>query len=141
VKQGALISTRYSTVNMLRTMEDLLGMAPLGLNDGLQRPMSDVFTRQFTPWSYKPIVPDVLRTTKLPLPRKTSDNQVSESVREKARPAHNGAYWAARMQGFDFKKPDHLDTARFNRIVWQGMKGEDVPYPTVRSGKDLGEER
>jgi hypothetical protein len=63
VKQGAVVSTRYSTVNMLRTIEDLLGMRPLGLNDGLQRPMSDVFTRELKTWNYTPIVPEVLRSS------------------------------------------------------------------------------
>ena len=30
VKQGAVVSTRYSQVNMLRTIEDLYGLTPLG---------------------------------------------------------------------------------------------------------------
>ncbi|MGH9730658.1 MAG: bifunctional YncE family protein/alkaline phosphatase family protein, partial [Candidatus Acidiferrales bacterium] len=31
VKQGAVVSTHYTTVNLLRTMEDILGMGPMGL--------------------------------------------------------------------------------------------------------------
>src|SRR5262249_36213138 len=43
-------------------------------HDGLQRPMTDVFTTQLKPWSYRPIVPDVLRTTQLQLPPPTAAN-------------------------------------------------------------------
>ena len=46
VKQGAVVSTFYATVSMLRTIEDVLGIEPLGLNDGLAVPMSDAFDRQ-----------------------------------------------------------------------------------------------
>jgi DNA-binding beta-propeller fold protein YncE len=141
VKQGEVVSARYTTVNMLRTIEDLLGMAPLGLNDGLQPPMSAVFTTEFKKWDYTPIVPGVLRTTKLPLPPRTAENQLPESELRQARPAHDGAYWAAKMQGFDFKRSDHLDAGRFNRVLWEGMRGEDVPYPATRSGLDLSRNR
>jgi len=137
VKQQALVSTRYSTVNMLRTIEDLMGMQPLGLNDGLQPPMSDVFTRELKPWSYHPVVPPVLRMTTLPLPDANAQNQLSPDKLRQARPPHDAAYWAAKMQGFDFKHADRLDPVRFNRAIWEGLKGEDVPYPKERSGLDL----
>jgi len=141
VKQGPVISTRYSTVNMLRTIEDLLGMEPLGLNDGLQPPMSDVFTTELKKWDYTPIVPEVLRTTTLPLPPRNSANHLPARMLRKAHPAHDAAYWSARMRGFDFKRSDHLDAARFNRVLWEGLKGEDVPYPATRSGLDLSKNR
>ena len=44
VKQGALVSTRYTTVNMLRTIEELLGTGRMGLNDAAAAPMADVFS-------------------------------------------------------------------------------------------------
>ena len=43
VKQNAVVSTRYSTVNMVRTIEDVLGLEHLNLNTAYQRPMTDVF--------------------------------------------------------------------------------------------------
>jgi len=141
VKQGEVVSTRYSTVNMLRTIEDLLGMQPLGLNDGLQSPMSDVFTRNYLSWSYSPIVPPVLRTTTLPLPTPSDDNQLPASLLMIARPAHDAAYWAAKMSSFDFKHSDHLDTAAFNQALWQGLRGGTVPYPTIRTGRNLRKNR
>jgi len=141
VKQGDVVSTRYSTVNMLRTIEDLLGMQPLSLNDGLQPPMTDVFSRDLKKWDYTPIVPHALRKTTLPLPPPTRANQLAAAKLRNARPAHDAAYWAAKTQVFDFKHSDHLDTARFNRVLWEGMKGETVPYPAKRSGADLRNNR
>ena len=139
VKQGAVVSTRYSTVNMLRTIEDILGLEPMGLNDGLQEPMADVFTKDLKPWSYTAIVPDVLRTTQLPLPPPTKANTLvkTNAVLAFARPPHDANYWGEKMAGFDFTRSDHLDTARFNRILWSGLKGVDTPYPGGRSDRNF----
>lgn len=139
VKQGEVVSTRYSTVNMLRTIEDILHLKPMGLNDGLQPPMTDVFTHELKPWKYTSIVADVLRTTQLPLPPATAANRLAQTarVREFARPPHDAAYWGGRTRGLDFTRSDHADTARFNRVLWAGLKGEEVPYPMVRSGRNL----
>src|SRR5262249_28990546 len=43
VRQGAVVSPRYNTVSMLRTIEAVLGIQPMGLNDAVQQPMSEVF--------------------------------------------------------------------------------------------------
>ena len=43
VRTNALVKTRYSTVNALRTIEDVLGLEHLNLNTAYQRPMTDVF--------------------------------------------------------------------------------------------------
>jgi hypothetical protein len=45
------------------------------------------------------------------------------------------------MKGLDFTSSDHVDAARFNQILWAGLKGEDVPYPTNRSGLDFRKNR
>ena len=43
VKQGAVVSTPYNTINLIRTMEEVLGLAPMNLNDALAAPMADIF--------------------------------------------------------------------------------------------------
>src|SRR4029077_15730071 len=43
VKQHAVVSTHYSQVNALRTIEDLLGAPHINLNTAYARPMADVF--------------------------------------------------------------------------------------------------
>jgi DNA-binding beta-propeller fold protein YncE len=133
VKQHALISRRFNTVTLLRTMEEVLGIKPLGLNDALQPPMAEVFSPQQAAWMYKAKVPAVLGTTQLPvaaqIPReKTGNGQV---------PAHDATYWANKTNGFDFSTEDKLDSEQFNMILWNGLKGEDQPYPSERSGADL----
>ncbi len=71
VRQNALVSERYTSVHVLRTMEDILGIEPLGLNDSSVEPMTAVFDRAAEVWDYRAVVPAVLRTTQLPLPAAT----------------------------------------------------------------------
>jgi hypothetical protein len=94
-------------------------------------------------WNYNPIVPDVLRTTQLPLPPKTASNnlKLTNTITAFAGTPHDGRYWAAKMQGLNFTSSDHVDAARFNRILSAGLKSDNVPYPTVRSGLDLRKNR
>jgi len=142
VKQGAVVSTHYTTVNMLRTMEDILGMGPMGINDDVIEPMADVFTTEAHAWTYTAIVPQILRSTKLPVPAATSASaETSGNDFAYASPRHSAAYWAAKTRGFDFNVEDHIDSAKFNRILWRGLMGAKVAYPTVRSGRDLRENR
>ncbi|HEV2221747.1 MAG TPA: hypothetical protein VGR84_01965 [Candidatus Acidoferrales bacterium] len=142
VKQGAVVSRHYTTVNMLRTMEDILGMGPMGINDDVIDPMADVFTTEAHAWTYTAIVPQILRSTKLPVPAATSASAgTSDKDFAYASPRHSAAYWAAKTRGFDFNVEDHIDSARFNRILWRGLMGAKVAYPTVRSGRDLRDDR
>jgi hypothetical protein len=139
IKRGEVVSTRYSTVNMLRTIEDILHLNPMGLNDGLRPPMIDVFTQERRTWAYHPIVPDVLRTTQLPLPSPTPDNTLvkTERIRAFARSPRDAAYWGDRTRGLDFTRSDHANTFLFNHVLWAGLRGEDSHYPANRSGRDL----
>ena len=132
VKQGAVVSERYNTVSMLRTIEEVLGIKPLGLNDAVQAPMTEVFSSQLTPWTYQARVPTVLRSTKLPLPPESSANvaPVSQSM-------HDARYWEQQTVGLDFSREDQVDSERFNLILWKGIIGEGHPYPAERSGLDL----
>ncbi|MGH9711661.1 MAG: hypothetical protein ACRD37_14060, partial [Candidatus Acidiferrales bacterium] len=36
---------------------------------------------------------------------------------------------------------DHIDSARFNHILWEGLMGAQTAYPKVRDGRDLRENR
>jgi hypothetical protein len=42
-KRGAVVSNRYDQLSMIRSMELILGMRPLGLFDALATPMYDAF--------------------------------------------------------------------------------------------------
>jgi hypothetical protein len=140
VKQGAVVSQRYNTVSMLRTIEEILGMQALGLNDAVQPPMSDLFSPGQSSWSYTSRVPAVLRKTQLPLPAETPSEKTRASANA-ARPARDAAYWAEKTQGYDFSSEDKIDSAAFNQVLWNGLKGEDQPYPSDRDGRDLSRDR
>jgi DNA-binding beta-propeller fold protein YncE len=134
VKHGAVVSHRYATVNLVRTIEDVLGMGPMGLNDALAEPMAEVFDTAQAAWTYNARVPGVLRTTALPLPPAASADAGCPAK------ARSPAYWAAAMADQDFKEEDRLDTPRFNLALWRGLKG-DTPYPFARDNRDLREGR
>ncbi|HKF52322.1 MAG TPA: hypothetical protein VKB26_08425, partial [Candidatus Acidoferrales bacterium] len=135
VKQGAVVSTHYDTVNTLRTIEELLGMKPMGINDAVAEPMADVFTTEYKPWTYTATVPEILRSTQLPVGNAAQNGGASADAY--AKPRHDAAYWADKTKGMDFSVEDRIDPAKFNRIVWEGLVGKDVPYPTARDGRNL----
>jgi DNA-binding beta-propeller fold protein YncE len=136
VKQRAVISKRFNTVTLLRTMEEVLGIRPLGLNDALQPPMSEVFSTQQATWNYQARVPAILRSTKLPLPAATAEDGCGA-----VESGHDAAYWAGETKGFDFTGEDKLDSESFNMVLWKGLKGKSQPYPSERDGRDLSKHR
>jgi YVTN family beta-propeller protein len=140
VKKGARVSKRFNTVTMLRTIEEVLGIKPLGLNDALQPPMAEVFSNRDASWNYTAKPATVLRSTQLPLPGIPAASTPSAAT-VTIQPAHDAGYWAQQTAGFDFSSEDRLDSERFNLILWKGLKGEAEPYPTERSGRDLSKGR
>lgn len=132
VKQHALVSARHNTVDMLRTIEDVLGLSPMGLNDGLALPMADLFDTGHPAWTYRAIVPDILRTTQLPLPERTASTALLT-------PTRTAAWWAAATAGQNFDEEDRLDTAAFNRALWRGLKGDRVPQTRLSAGRAVAQ--
>ena len=135
VKQGAVVSTHYATVNILRTIEEVLGLSNLGVHDSGVPPMTDAFDTKQASWTFSASPALVLYNTQLPLPGKSKVN-----LSTIPRPTHDAAWWEARTKGFDFSQEDRVDPEKFNRVIWQGLMG-DKPYPTIRSGADLGRNR
>ena len=125
---------RYTTVNVIRTIEDLLGTEHLNLNTATARPMTDVFDLNQKGWDFAAKPADVLYTTQLPLPPKQS----ADASRDK--PAREASWYAERTVGWDWRGEDKNDADVFNRLVWEGMFG-DKPYPTERTGEDLSRNR
>ncbi len=124
VRRGAVVSTRYTTVNLLKTIERLLDLPPLGLNDSLALPMADAFDPHLrTPWHYVARWPQPLDNTALPRPA----NRVAMARPDSLMPERPAAWWAEAMQGQDFSAEDKLDTDRFNAALWRGLKGTSAP--------------
>lgn len=135
VKHGAVVSKAYTTVNLIRTIEGILGTDHLNIHTATAAPMTDLFDLGQKGWTFKAIASDYLKTTQLPIPISA---YASRSV---PRSTHNAAYCADKTKGFDFSVEDHLgDVDKFNRIVWQGLKGS-LPYPEQRTGADLRQNR
>jgi DNA-binding beta-propeller fold protein YncE len=135
VKRGAVVSERFSTVDLLATIEDILGIGPMGLNDATARPMAAVFDPARPDWTFEAKVPAPLRSSQLPLPPPGPAEAACSP------PAGRGAdYWAAVMAGQDFGQEDRLDTPRYNLALWRGLEG-GRPYPEWRDAADLSHDR
>jgi hypothetical protein len=103
--------------------------------------MAEVFERRQRPrpWSHTAIVPEVLRTTDLPLPPPSPERQLAS--RPLATPRGDAAYWSRVMGGQSFTREDDLNTDAFNRALWHGLMGQNAPYPERRHGRDLSQDR
>jgi DNA-binding beta-propeller fold protein YncE len=139
-RRGVTIPTNYNTVNVLRTIEDLLDIDHLNQSDANAAPMADVFTHtpDFTP--YNAIIPGSLCAPPVDPNLVPACKSASTSISPKVAELHDAAWWAERLKDFDFHDADRIDAEAFNRILWEGIMG-DVPYPTVRSGMDLRRNR
>jgi DNA-binding beta-propeller fold protein YncE len=121
VKHNAVVSTQYNTINFVRTMGRILGLAPIHLTDALAQPMADVFDVTQSSWNYTATPAPILYNTTLPLPPKAAGLRVPK-------PTHDAKYWARVTKGLDFSKEDRVDPDAYNRILWQGLKGDKM-YP------------
>ncbi|GAC1310389.1 MAG: alkaline phosphatase family protein [Vulcanimicrobiaceae bacterium] len=129
-KRKALVSTTYTTVNMLRTMEDLLGARYLGMNDANALPMSDVFTgvRNLAPYNAivpgslcaPPVNPDLIPECSSPQKLQTRTRRVSM--------LHDGAWWADATKGMNFSVEDAVDPVAFNAILERGINGDGTTH-------------
>src|SRR5208282_5505194 len=127
---GAVIHTNYDSVNVFRTIEDILGVNYLGLNDANARPMSDVFTMRPNLQPYTAPIPGILCQAPVdPTLVPECSNPGNRPITAAVKPLHDGAWWARATKGFNFKHPDMVNADLFNRILWKGIMGDDKPYP------------
>jgi YVTN family beta-propeller protein len=115
-KRGKVISTYYSQINMVRTIENILGLKPMNQLDLTAEAMEECFTVKpdFTP--YKALKNNIpLDQLNLPL----------------AELKGKQLYWAQKSLEQDIDEVDRIDVDVFNRIIWHAVKGYDRPYPTI----------
>ncbi len=115
-KRDKVVSTYYSQINMVRTMENILGIPPMNQFDLAAEPMEDCFTDKpdFTPYE---ALPSNIRLDEL--------NPPLESLNGKA------LHWAKMSLEQDLDDVDRINEDIFNRIIWHSVKGYDVPYPLL----------
>jgi DNA-binding beta-propeller fold protein YncE len=120
----------YNSTNVLRTIEDILGVEHLGLNDANALPMSDVFIKQANLQPYTAPIPGILCEPPVdPTLVPECSNPGKRPITAAVKSLHDGKWWAQATKGFNFSHPDMVDADAFNRILWRGIMGDDKPYP------------
>ena len=102
----------YTTVNMVHTMESLLGLSPMNQNDAYAPVMAPLFSGS---GEHVPFTADW---------RNKDNGLIYETNGAKA----PGAKQSAKM---NFSRPDAVKTGLLNQILWREAKG-DVPMPEPR---------
>ncbi|MFY9644980.1 MAG: hypothetical protein WAK29_07360, partial [Terriglobales bacterium] len=127
---GGVLHTMYNSTNVLRTIEGILGVSPLGLNDANALPMADVFTEEPNLQPYTALIPGILceppvDPTLVPECKNPKNRKITTAMKS----LHDGQWWAQQTKGFNFSHPDMVNADLFNRILWKGIMGDDKPYP------------
>jgi len=104
----------YTTVNMVHTMESLLGLPPMNQNDAYAPVMSQMFSGAGDQPAYKADY------------RNLRNGLIYETNKRDAPGAKISS-------GMDFSRPDAAPAAQLNRVLWQDQKGS-APMPAAKHG-------
>ncbi|MCU1304407.1 MAG: hypothetical protein JWQ87_4691 [Candidatus Sulfotelmatobacter sp.] len=102
----------YTTVNMIHTMEMLLGLPPMNQNDAYAPAMGPMFSGAGNQQAFQ--ADD----------RNLKSRMIYETNQRNAR----GASESAKM---DFSRPDAAGAVRLNKVLWRDQKG-NVPVPAAK---------
>ncbi len=122
-RRRAVVHARYNTVTILKTIEELLGVDPLGIFDANAPDMGKVFsTTPDTHDRYAAVLPgDLCRP---PVHRDLIPECASSSRTRTAyaRSRRGAAWWIAQTAGMNFDRPDAVDPRRLNAILEAGLR-------------------
>ena len=107
IKRHMVDHTPYTTSSVLRTMELILGIAPMSQYDAAARPMWRCFTTTPDPTAF------------VALPANIDLQERNMATNE----------WSRRSAAFDLTKEDRVPDRLFNEILWKGIKGDRTPLP------------
>ncbi len=149
-------STFYTQVNMTRTIEQILGIAPMNQNDLVASPMSTLFldhppADNFQPWTSVaagvPLTYGVSQTPTQTLPPSCSTPKTQfkaqSTVKESPKVQALRAGWMAKKAEIfagKYQKPDSEDPDTVNHLNWYESTSFTRPYPgerTVRPASDF----
>jgi len=102
----------YTTVNMVHTIETLLGLPPMNQNDAYAPVMGPLFSGKGDQPPYR-------------VDKRNLNNGL---IYERNRHDAPGAKVSSKM---DFTRPDAADAAKLNRVLWQDRMG-DAPMPEAK---------
>ena len=110
-------SAFYTTINLYRTMELLLGLPPSNQFDLAADPMFSIFVREpgFTPYRARP--------NQVPL------EEMNPPLRAlRGEPLR----YAEASMAMDLDEPDVAPEDFLNRAIWHSVRGFETPYPSPR---------
>ena len=117
-KRGAVIHTRYDMLSVIRSIELILGMKPLGFADAVATPMYDAF-------------------------QTTGSNSAPYDVRAPTYPLldrnANTAANRALTRGYDFIHRDRVPQDVFDRVLWYSVHGTGSQPPPPGPGAIRGQ--
>ncbi|AEE14492.1 40-residue YVTN family beta-propeller repeat protein [Thermodesulfobium narugense DSM 14796] len=122
VKRNYVDHTKYTQIDMLRTIEQILGLPPMNQMDSAATPMYDAFTDKpdFTPYDVLP--------NKVPLDEMNPDLKSLNVSSSKVQ-----YLWALASKdmfsGSTIDDEDKQSVNLLNRDIWYSVKGFDSPYP------------
>jgi len=115
VRRNAVDSNNYTQLSLLRTIQDILGVAPQTSYLKRARPMTSIFAKQPDMTPYDALIPKV-RLDELNPPLNA---------------LHGNQLRAARQSmEMDWSEVDENPSDVLNQILWWDSKGYDTPYPT-----------
>jgi DNA-binding beta-propeller fold protein YncE len=107
-KSGAVVHTRYDFLSVIRSMELILGMKPLGLFDQLATPMYDAFTRNPDNGdAYSAISPT------WPLNERNANTKANQRL----------------AGGLNFRETDRVPQRVLDRQLWKSVYGPNSEPP------------
>jgi DNA-binding beta-propeller fold protein YncE len=115
-RPGALVHTFHNTVSLIRTIELLLGIAPMNQLDATAAPI-DIFRDEAD-----------LRPFKATLPEVALDNLINPPARTREE-----AYWMRRTAEQNIDYADQADASVLNQAIWFSVRGATCPMPTAAS--------
>ena len=107
-REGAIIHSRYDLLSVVRSMELIMGMEPLSLNDALASPMYDVFTAE--PLNAEPV--DAIPANIDLLTRNTPASP-----------------WAAQSSQLALGEVDRVSQRELDIILWKSVYGVNSEPP------------
>jgi YVTN family beta-propeller protein len=107
-RSGAVVHTRYDLLSVVRSIELILGLSPLSINDALATPMYSVFSP--TPTNLEPV------TALVP----------AVDLLEQNTAASPDSMWSSRLE---LDKPDRVAQSDLDVILWHSVHGADSPPP------------
>ncbi|MEU2206688.1 alkaline phosphatase family protein [Streptomyces hygroscopicus] len=141
-KHGAVDSHYYSQINMMRTIEQILGIQPMNQKDTAATPMTSAFTQRpdFTPFTALPNRVSLTDGVKTPpscgLDTPAAQNPKAAAVPSASVPAdmkNVAAQWdqwksKQRLTG-PHAVPDYAPPAQMNHLTWYETHNWAKPYP------------